>query len=125
MKTINFCEVISIESLKAKSEIIKKLAQEYIKNQEKTEEILSPTQDQINFIKNNKEELPELEKAIIHLHFWEEMSISEISEMLDMSYKTISQIKHEAIHRLRLNYLIEFSAPKSKSKSKQKLELVS
>jgi RNA polymerase sigma factor (sigma-70 family) len=121
---MNLCELISIESLKARSELIKKSAQTYIDiKQEETKKF--PSEAQVQFINNNKDELPEPEKAIIHLHFWECLSIYEISEMLGMSPKVVTQIKDEAVHRLRLNYLIEFSAPKKEFCKKTKLELVS
>ncbi len=122
---MNLCELISIESLKARSELIKKSTRLYLKENQEEERKKFPTEKQIQFIKMNKDELPELEQTIIHLHYWENLSISEISEMLKMNYRLITQIKDEAIHRLRLNYLIEFSIPKDKSHQRAKLELVS
>ena len=117
---MNLCELISIESLKARSELIKKSARMSL--EEKKE---FPTKDQIQFITTNKDELPKLEQTIIHLHYWENLSISEISEMLEMNYKIVTQIKNEAIFQLRLNYLIEFSVPRNKSHQRANLKLVS
>ncbi len=127
MNHLDFCEVVSIESLKARSELIKQSAFNYfdLQNNQKAEEKF-PTEKQIQFARMNKEELPEHERAIIHLHFWEGMTFSEIAEFMNIPYTLVESIKDEAIHRLRLNYLIEFSMNKScKKKPKGAIELVS
>jgi DNA-directed RNA polymerase specialized sigma subunit len=131
MKDHIFCEVISIESLRARSELIRKSAMTYLedeKDEVKKEKKKIPSQKQIDFAKTNKDELPEHEKAIIHLHYWENFTIRQIADFFGLSYKLVQLIKNDAIHRLRLNYLIEFSQPKKKGevrKRKSHLERVS
>jgi DNA-directed RNA polymerase specialized sigma24 family protein len=127
MKPNFYNEFVSIDSLRARSELIKKSALEFFDDLHKDEQRCTRINgDHIEFARNNKEELPEHEKVIIHLHYWENMTISEISTFLNIPYKLVEMMKNEAIHRLRLNYLIEFSQKKSlTSKNKKEFELVS
>lgn len=69
-------------------------------------------EDQIQFINQEIETLPEHEKNIIKLRFWECYTLDEIAFIHDLPLTIIKNIFNEAIHRLRLSYLIEFSKPK-------------
>lgn len=69
-------------------------------------------EDQIQFINQEIETLPEHEKNILKMRFWECYSIDEIANIHDLPQTLIKNLIDEAIHRLRLNYLIEFARPK-------------
>jgi RNA polymerase sigma factor (sigma-70 family) len=120
-------EVVSIDSLRTRYEIIQQSKTIYDLNESAPrKEKQFPTKEQIQFINANKNELPEHELAVVHLHFWEGMTISEISEFIKLPYSLVKNLLNEAIHRLRLNYLIEFSMSTTKpQKLKGVLELVS
>jgi DNA-directed RNA polymerase specialized sigma subunit len=68
--------------------------------------------EQIQFITQSVEELPPAENAVIYFHFWGNYTLEEIAFVCGLSQTLIQEIFDEAIHRLRLNYLIEFSIPK-------------
>ncbi len=120
-------EVVSIDSLRTRYEIIQQSKNIYDFNEcESRNKKRFPTKEQIQFIHKNKDELPEHELAVVHLHFWEGMTVSEISEFIKLPYSLVKNLLNEAIHRLRLNYLIEFSMSITKpQKTKGVLELVS
>lgn len=69
-------------------------------------------EDQIQFINNQIEALPEHEKNILQLRFWHCYTLEEIAFLHDLPLTIIKNLFDEVIHRLRLNYLIEFSKPK-------------
>lgn len=69
--------------------------------------------EEIQFITQSVDELPESEKTVIYLYFWRNYSFKEIAYLCELSQSLTQKIFNEAIHRLRLNYLIEFSAPKN------------
>jgi DNA-directed RNA polymerase specialized sigma subunit len=69
-------------------------------------------EDQIQFINQEIETLPEHEKNILKLRFWHCYTLDEIAFIHDIPITYIKHFYDEAIHRLRLNYLIEFSKPK-------------
>lgn len=117
MNHSDLCEVISIESLEAKDALIKQAIEEFFRGDEQDTEQQQWLKPQIEFAQTNKEELPEPEKIIIHLHFWEGLSISEISESMALPNQLVKNIMEEAIHRLRLNYLVEFSVRKPSRES--------
>ncbi|MFY7991927.1 MAG: sigma factor-like helix-turn-helix DNA-binding protein [Bacteriovoracaceae bacterium] len=71
------------------------------------------TNKQIMFITREVNYLPEHEQPVIYLFFWEDCSIKEIASMCGLSQSLTRKIFGEAIHRLRLSYLIEFSVPKN------------
>ena len=70
------------------------------------------SQDQIQFINQEIEVMPTPEKTILQLKFWHNYTTEEIAFICDLSQTLIKKLLDEAIHRLRLNYLIEFSKPK-------------
>lgn len=69
-------------------------------------------QDQVQFINQELEVLPTPEKTILQLKFWHNCTLPEIAFICDLPLTLTKKIYDEAIHRLRLNYLIEFSKPK-------------
>lgn len=69
-------------------------------------------EDQIQFINQEIEALPEHEKNILQMRFWHCYTIEEIAFIHDLPLTLIKNLFDEAINRLRLNYLIEFSKPK-------------
>lgn len=75
------------------------------------EENRRATIQQINFITREINDLPVHEQSVIYLFFWEDCSIKEIASLSGLSQSLIKKIFNESIHRLRLSYLIEFSAP--------------
>ncbi len=77
-----------------------------------SKQTLEASDEQIKFINRSVQELPVSEKAVIYLYFWENYTFEEIAFICDLSQLLIQEIFDEAIHRLRLNYLIEFSLPK-------------
>ena len=70
-------------------------------------------EDQIQFINHEIEALPEYEKNILQLRFWHCYTLEEIAFINDLPLTLIKNLFDEAIHRLRLSYLIEFSKPKN------------
>ena len=70
------------------------------------------TNEQIMFITREVNYLPVHEQPVIYLFFWEDRSIKEIASMSRQSQLLTRKIFDEAILRLRLSYLIEFSVPK-------------
>lgn len=74
-------------------------------------------EDQIQFINQEIEALSDYEKNLLKLRYWECYSIDEIASMHALSQTLIRNLIDEAIHRLRLNYLIEFAKPKIKQTS--------
>ncbi len=70
------------------------------------------SKQQIDFITRSIDELPTPEKTILQLHFWNSYDIEEIAFICDLPKTLTENLFKEAIHRLRLNYLIEFSVPK-------------
>lgn len=73
--------------------------------------------EEIQFITQSVDELEPSEKTVIYLFFWRNYSLKEISYVCDLSLSLVQKIFDEAIHRLRLNYLIEFSKPKKSARS--------
>lgn len=73
----------------------------------------SASDEEIQFITQSVDELPPSEQTVIYLYFWRNYTIKEIAYVCDLSQSLIQKIFNEAIHRLRLNYLIEFSIPKN------------
>lgn len=69
-------------------------------------------EDQIQFIQEEIEIIPEHEKNILKLRFWYNYTLEEIAFIHDLPLNLITNIFNEAIHRLRLNYLIEYTKPK-------------
>jgi len=47
------------------------------------------------------EELPEKEKLVVSLYYWEELTMKEIGEALDLTESRVSQIHSQAIIRLK------------------------
>lgn len=74
---------------------------------------LNASDEEIQFIGQTVEELPPSEKTVIYLYFWRNYTFKEIAYVCDLSQSLVQGIFDEAIHRLRLNYLIEFSIPKN------------
>ncbi len=73
--------------------------------------------EQIKFITRSVSELPPAEMAIIHLHFWNDYTVKEMASFCGLSQTLTQKILDHAIHRLRLNYLVEFSIPKEMTRS--------
>ena len=48
------------------------------------------------------ERIPRVEKTVLSLYFFEELTLKEIAEILDLHLSRVSQIKSQAILRLRL-----------------------
>lgn len=67
---------------------------------------------QFQFINQEIEALPEHERNILKLRFWECYTLDEIAFIHDLPLTLIKKKFDETIHRLRLSYLIEFSKPK-------------
>lgn len=67
----------------------------------------------LEFATRSIEELPTPEKTILQLFFWENYTIEEISLVCDLPITLTKNLFNEAIHRLRLNYLGEFSVRRS------------
>lgn len=72
--------------------------------------------DQIQFIQEEMKTLPEHEKNILKLRFWYNYTLEEIAFIHNLSLSLVTNIFNEAIHRLRLNYLVEYIAPKNSEK---------
>lgn len=60
-------------------------------NQQNLKDILSKAIDR----------LPEKEKLVVSLYYYEELNLTEISEILELSTSRISQLHTKAIYRLR------------------------
>jgi DNA-directed RNA polymerase specialized sigma24 family protein len=71
-------------------------------------------EDQIQFINQEIETLPEHEKNILKMRYWECYSIDEIAFIHKLPQTLIKSLIDESIKRLSLNYLIEFSKPKDR-----------
>lgn len=69
--------------------------------------------DQLCFISEEMKDLPSGEQTILTLHFWHNYTLEEIAFICDLPQTLVEKLFAEAIHRLRLNYLIEFSIPKN------------
>lgn len=78
-------------------------------------------QDQYQFINQEIETLPEHEKNILKMRFWECYTIEEIASFHKLSQTLIKSLIDEAVHKLRLSYLIEFSKPKDREVQCNKL----
>ena len=59
------------------------------------------TEELINIIKKVLKEMTEKEQLVIQLYYFEELSLKEISEVLDVSESRISQIHSSAIRKIR------------------------
>ena len=70
-------------------------------------------EDQLQFINTEVEALPEHEKNILQMKFWHCYTLEEIAAIHDLPHDIIKSMFDESIHRLRLNYLIEFSCPRN------------
>ena len=69
--------------------------------------------DQVQFINHELEGLPAAEKTVIQLKFWHNYTLEEIAFICDLPLTLIQKLFDMAIHRLRLNYLVEFSTTKN------------
>ena len=92
---------------------------EKIKNAKKADEIYSvmPIEDQLNYFENiekkiEEEELidsikkvlkklPEKEQLVIQLYYFEELSLKEIAEILEVTESRVSQIHKKVIKKIR------------------------
>ena len=59
------------------------------------------TEELIDIIKKVLKEMTEKEQLVIQLYYFEELSLKEISEVLDVSESRISQIHSSAIRKIR------------------------
>jgi len=59
------------------------------------------TEELIDIIKKVLKEMTEKEQLVIQLYYFEELSLKEISEILDVSESRISQIHSSAIRKIR------------------------
>jgi hypothetical protein len=100
---------ISIDSIIAKKEIIKISLEIY----ERAKRCKDPSDEQIAFIHKGLEHLEVHERCILIFKFWGNYSVKEIARKFEAPECFIEKIMKEAINRLRLHYIIEFSAPKS------------
>ncbi len=108
-----FGEEISIELESTKVELVKKSLDIY----EESKRHVPLTDEQIVFASESLDELAEYERSIVLLHYWKDYSVEDIAYVCDLPSTLIKRIIDEAIHRLRLSHLIEFSAPKNKTRT--------
>jgi hypothetical protein len=67
---------------------------------------------QICFINKSVNRLPVPDKTILKLHFWGDYTLDEVAFIYDLPLSLVEKVYNRAIHKLRLDYLIEFSLPK-------------
>lgn len=60
--------------------------------------------EQIKWIKQILSELSSVERLIIHLRYWEDLCVEEISSFLRCQLKTITRIEQETLLKLRELY---------------------
>ncbi len=60
------------------------------------------------FIRERVAELPPLQKAVIHLAFWEDLNLRKIAHRLGKKATEIEAIRDIALEELREDYLREF-----------------
>ena len=54
-----------------------------------------------NLVANSIDRIPRVEKTVLSLYFFEELTLKEIADMMDLHLSRVSQIKSQAILRLR------------------------
>lgn len=102
MPNNEYLKVVSIESLVARSELIKKASEDF---NEKSKKLLGKFNDQdLDFARNCKDYLKDHERAVVHLHFWENLNFDEISYVLKISVQLVKVILENAITHLRKIY---------------------
>lgn len=69
------------------------------------------TKRQLKFASRAINELPLSERIILKMYFKHCYKLKEVAFICDLPLSLVTKIYHQAIHRLRLNYLIEFSLP--------------
>ena len=94
--------ISSINSMAVRGELIKKSFDKFNCKAHKTKSHYS--KKDLEFAKCCKDFLPDHERIVVHLHFWEELSLIEISHVLHVSFKLVDLILQNAIKRLRSIY---------------------
>lgn len=112
-------QLISLETSLAKKMLSKKI----VKNYEDLKRQIRPTDKQIRFARAALADLAGYERSIVEFHFWNNYSVSEIAYIFGLPKTLIKRLLDEAIHKLRLSYLIEFSAPKDKVENRSPEEV--
>lgn len=69
--------------------------------------------EMIHFVRDKINELDDFQKVVLSLRFWENFSLTEISEHLHLSYKKIDECFEKSLSDLRLKILNEFENQKS------------
>jgi RNA polymerase sigma factor for flagellar operon FliA len=101
-RKLNEALLLSLENLSLVAE------EEWQKAQE--EAFQNPFQDPLIFLENKDllekmavviEELPERERLVLTLYYYEELTLQEIGEILELTEGRISQIHLQAVSRLR------------------------
>jgi RNA polymerase sigma factor for flagellar operon FliA len=99
---VNEANLLSLEDLSVGSEdLIEKAREDFISN---------PFQDPLKFVEGKGlveklagaiEELPERERLVVTLYYYEELTLREIGEILGVSEGRVCQINAQAVSRLR------------------------
>lgn len=112
---VNDAVLLSLDDLSTASEV------EWEKTQERC--IQNPYLDPLSFVESKDlveklasaiDELPERERIVLTLYYYEEMTLREIGEVLDLSEGRICQIFAQAVARLRLALGIDPTGPSSR-----------
>lgn len=87
------------------------VSKEYLRNLSKVKRISQKSKysaEQVKFISEEVHNLKNNEKAIIHLFFWEDLSIEEISSRTGKQVRTVRKVLKESIQKLKASYQESF-----------------
>jgi len=85
--------------------------QEYLKKDQTLDARQRYSDEETDFIRNAVPDLPEKERVVIHLSFWENYCDYEIAHHLKISVKQVLRLKESALQRLKENYHYYFGCP--------------
>ena len=76
---------------------------DYLRNLKDAKELRSGrlSDMQVTHIRDRVMSLPREERLVVYLHFWEQSTIREIGETLELPTDLVSKILHNALARLR------------------------
>lgn len=97
LQQINGFNVISLEEQLYEANITDNLGYE---NEKLTENIIC-TKEMHETLQNNIEKLPQRERQVVSLYYYDELTYKEIGKILEVSESRVSQLHSKAINRLK------------------------